>query len=358
MPPEKKILIVAIVAIAGTLAIFWFLPDAVERFAPEPLAAWVAIQPAGSEVAEVGPVEIEAGEEFTLHAVLEARTRGGDPLYYTEAERLSLAGQEIPVDQIRVWNRPGRSQILWFTVEGNVPFIKLESDQDLDRFTLTEFLHLEWPRSWSVPGQLEPANDNGFQGGGETHDFGTQRYQARIELFATEDGKVPMARFKSPGATELAEEPESFATVSSRLPGAPGPASLYFGLTAIETPAEPSSEYLAEVSALTRSRLAYAPLPLLAEIFHRAGTTPDELEWTRVDLEEGPAWGSEADAGDLLQVGARWVMLLEDAGTLGRLDRQDLCLDFEGRPAVRRLAEVFTGEGELELGRLAQSQGG
>ena len=53
-------------------------------------------------------------------------------------------------------------------------------------------------------------------------------------------------------------------------------------------------------------------------------------------------------AGDLLRVGERWVVLLEDRGISGRADRDDLCLDFDKGPRVNRIGDVFTGDGLIE----------
>ena len=56
--------------------------------------------------------------------------------------------------------------------------------------------------------------------------------------------------------------------------------------------------------------------------------------------------------GDLIRAGGRVVVLYEDRGTPGRLDRGDLCFDFEQGAEVLPLSEVFVGEGLLELARL------
>ena len=63
-------------------------------------------------------------------------------------------------------------------------------------------------------------------------------------------------------------------------------------------------------------------------------------------------WGGEGMAsGDLLRAGERLVVLYEDRGTFGVLDAADLCFDFFKGAAVRRLDEVFSGDGLLEWTR-------
>ena len=49
-----------------------------------------------------------------------------------------------------------------------------------------------------------------------------------------------------------------------------------------------------------------------------------------------------------MQVGARWVVLYRDAGRVGVLDPEDLCLDFDQGASIRRLSDVFSGEGEVD----------
>ena len=66
-------------------------------------------------------------------------------------------------------------------------------------------------------------------------------------------------------------------------------------------------------------------------------------------------WGAEgAVGGDLLRVGNRWVVLLQDRGLEGFLDRDDLCLDFDRGARMRLVGEVFTGDGLVEWAGLGQ----
>lgn len=354
MTAERKILgAVFVVAGVGFVA-FMLWPQAVERFEPRLRQAWVAIEPEGSGVARVGPVELTAGTGFTLHAVLEGETRGGEAIYYTEAPALVMDGSPVPAEALRRWNRPQEVKVLWFTVEGALPFLDLATPEQMDRFTITEFLRLDWPRTWSVPGRIDPANDDALQRrlGEADLPFGTQRYHVRIELYPPGGALVPEARYKSWDASKLPQESARFPAAQVGLPGALGPASRFFGLTGIEPPPEPPPELASRLSDLTRRRLAFSPVPLLGELLDAAGADFDTLSWERVDPDAGPAWGEEVRAGDVLRAGARWVILYQDQGKPGRLDRADLCFDFAGRATVRPLSTVFTGEGELELARL------
>jgi len=54
----------------------------------------------------------------------------------------------------------------------------------------------------------------------------------------------------------------------------------------------------------------------------------------------------------LVRVGERVVILAADHGLPGYLDRDDLCIDFDRGIAVRRLGEIFVGDGQIEWGPL------
>lgn len=358
MSSERRIVVTVIVVVSVVVLGLVLWPSAKERMAPELVRAHVAILPAGADAASVGPVEIEAGREFTLHAVLEARDRSGRAIYYTEAPGLVIHGERVPAEALKPWDRAGVVKVFWFTVEGPSPYVKLEAPGQLDRFRLTEFFRPEWPSAWSVAGRLEPRFSESLEReavGIEDRSFGTQRFQVRIEIFEHEDDPTPKRRFISAGGGELPDAVESFPTVYSALPGAAGPASLAFGLTQIDPPDSSSAELLARLDRLTRSRLAFSRVALLAQVIRAAGRARSELTWVDVDLAAGPPWGEGEDAidtGDLVRVGARVVVLFRDRGTAGRLDRSDLCFDYERGAEVRPLSEVFTGEGLVQVARL------
>lgn len=377
--PSKRIIRIVVVTVSVLVAIVFFWPKAKERFEPSLVEAHVAIQTARSDVAIVGPVAIDPGEEFTLHAVLEAKGRGGEAVYYTEAPALQIGGKRIDGEALRRWDRPWLAKIFWFTVEGPAPYIEVKSLEHIDRVAFTEYFHLEWPLVWSVPGQLESRFDQSLVRNGSLvgsvagrRVFGTQRYQVRIELFEDEDNLTPKLRLISPGGRELAAGAPDFPTVYAAYPGPAGPASLAFGLTQIEPVATPQEEPSAAKTAntdmirrlaeLTESRIFFSRLALIREVIQAAGLSPDEVTWTDVDLEEGPFWSGTAKAarstkaqllgvsrGDLLRAGGRVVVLYEDQGVEGRLDREDLCFDFEQGARVLRLSDVFEGQGLLEL---------
>lgn len=351
------IVVAAMVAVAVVL--LW--PGVEEKLAPEPVRAFAAVEAEGSGTAVVGVVEMEEGTPFRVHAVLEARGRGGETVYYTEAERLVIGGDEVPAERIRRWDRRATVRVLWFTVEGVVPYMELEEGQDLSRFRFEAFFRPEWGTAWSVPGELEPANDARLvreerQG---RLPFGTQRYQARIELYPLAEDRVPRERFESAGPDAVMEAPEGFPTAVVTLPGVAGPASAVFGLTGIEPPPGAGSEVHAELVRMTRERLAFGRLALLRSILDAAARGPGggvsaDLEWSLIDLDAGPAWGPGGVAtGDLLRVGERFVVLYRDEGTRGVLDRDDLCFDYARGSVVRSLARVFEGGGGVEWAHLS-----
>jgi len=355
--PTRRIVTVVIAVAAAVVLVLVLWPEAQERLAPELVAARVAVQPAGAEAAVAGPVEIEAGSEFTLHAVLEARGRGDRPLYYTEAPALEIDGRRVPAESLLRWDRPQPVRIFWFTVEGFAPYVKLEAPDHLDRFHFTEFFRPEWPSAWAIPGRLEPRFSESLARDTvelEARSFGSQRFHVRIELFAEEDAPTATERYLSAEGDALPEAAESFPGVFAALPGAAGPASLAFGLTQIEPPAGAGGDLLRRLAELTRRRVAFTRGLLIREVITASGRAPGEIAWETVDLGAGPAWGGEGgvDTGDLLRAGARTVVLYRDRGTAGALDREDLCFDYQQGAAVRALSEVFVGEGLVEVARL------
>lgn len=358
MSAERRIVVVVMAVAAVVILALVLWPRAKEGLAPELVAAHVAVLAEGAETAVVGPVDVEAGREFVLHAVLEARGRDGAGVYYTEAPALEIAGEPVPAEALRPWDRRGAVKIFWFTVEGPAPYLKLEAAGHLDRFELTEFFRPEWPSAWTIDGRLEPRFSESLEREAldvQDRSFGTQRFQVRIEIFEDEDAPTPRQRFVSPGGSALPDAVDSFPTVYAALPGSAGPASLAFGLTQVEPPASPGSELLGRLADLTRRRLAFSRAPLVAQVIQAAGRSRADLGWAEVDLTAGPAWREGEDGvgtGDLIRVGARVVVLFRDRGTPGRLDRADLAFDYERGAAVRPLSEVFAGEGLVELARL------
>ena len=106
----------------------------------------------------------------------------------------------------------------------------------------------------------------------------------------------------------------------------------------------------------TRHRLAFSRLTVVREMLDHAGLSYEDLEWTDVDLEAGPAWSPEAvEPGDFLRVGERIAILVADRGEPGVLDRSDLCFDFIKGARVRPLDEIFVGDGLVEWARQGSS---
>lgn len=414
MTSEQKIAWAVVAAVVAGLVVVSFLPKVGEALAPEPRAAWVAVELEGSGLAVVGGAEFPAGTPFRLYAVLEA-DRDGEPLYYTEAPALAIGGRQVPAEAIRRWDRPHPVKVLWFTVEGRVPFLELEPGQGLDRFFFESFFRPEWGFEWTAEGSLDPAHDNQLIAERRLPrlPFGTQRYQVRIEIFDRDRERelVPRVRFTSPGPEGLpgaasrrdgggpgagvenagsaasggAEAPDTAAAaaapsgpaaaapsvVTATLPGPAGPASAVFGLTEIAPPSGADEQMRVELLRLTRSHYAFGRLELLATVLEAAGRKVEDLAWERIDLEGDVPWGQVVGSvapGDLLRVGDRVVMLYRDAddgGRPGGLDRADLCFDYVAGAAVRPLGHVFAAQsresgetGEVEWASLGRSGGG
>ena len=101
MTSERKVLW-AIVAGVFALVVFLVLAERVdEELVPRAQRALVAIEPSGTGLATTGRVELDSGTPFTLHAVLEAESWTGETIYFTDAQRLRLEGEEVSPRSLR-----------------------------------------------------------------------------------------------------------------------------------------------------------------------------------------------------------------------------------------------------------------
>lgn len=372
MAPDRRILYIVFAVVLVLVAALLFWPQVREELAPRPTAAWVAIQPEGSDEAVVGTLELPAGTPFRLHAVLEATRRDGSKMFYTEAPALRFPDGPVATQALRPWDRRQEIKVLWFTVEGAVPYLELKPADTLDRFRMTEFLRPDWPQTWSIPGSLDPANDDSLVRSGARADnpFGTQRFSVRIELYGSENRYVPQERFSSWGADQVRAQGRRFPAVIATLPGAIGPVSALFGLTQIDPPRAPEKKDAAlerEIGELTRQHIAFSRLTAIETILEAAGKEIEQLDWRLVSLDGGVRWGDgsvEAATGaprpamgNLLRVGDRVVVLYRDEGKPEVLDRQDLCFDFAHGATVRPLGDVFVGGGEIQWASLTGGTG-
>lgn len=367
---SRRLVVVLVVALSVLLlAVLFVLPRVEEARAPSPRAAWVGVEVADSGVAEVGTVEIEAGTDFRLHAILEVELSDGSTAYMTEAKQIRFSegtgrDPEVPFEQIRPYKLNRDIRPIWLSIEGSVPFLQLDSEEDLERFVYRDYSHPEWGRLTAVEGDLDSEFD-ALLDDRTDRNFGRQRYQVWIELFDREGAVIPAERMKSPGPESVLELGDAFPGVIARLPGGAGPASAFFGLTQIEPPPDPSAELLSRLRELTEGGFAVTSLPLVGLLVERTGQTPAELDWRPVELNAQTPWreppradsGSAEDpvvaAGDLLQVASRFVVLYRDEGVPERLDADDLCFDFVNGASIRRLGEVFVGEGEIDWAPLS-----
>ncbi len=140
----------------------------------------------------------------------------------------------------------------------------------------------------------------------------------------------------------------------AELPPPLAPVSRVFGLPQREPVGDDRAAALAHIAEWQRQDLAFSRLTLLRRWVDEIGSPFAELPWREVELEGQTAFGP---VGEPLRVGERVVWLLEDRGVADRLDREDLCLDFERGARVRTLRDVFTGEGLVERARLVPASG-
>ena len=345
MKRAHRVFLIVGLVLVGLLVALFLQPTVKEALAPTPTAAWIGIEVGDSGEAVIGPVDIDSGTPFRLHAVLEARSRSGESVFYTEAAALRVDGRRVESERVLRWDLPSQVRNLWFTVEGVSPFVQLDEGQSLDSLRFQELFHPEWSTGWQVDGVIDPRFDDAIIAElDEPVPFGTQRYQVWIEIFDSDMPLLPRERFKSQGAEELLVRPSEFPTVRVTLPSA-RLATAVFGLTQIEPADEAGSRVLEQLAQRSQEGLVFSRLYLLRELL--GNSTADGEEWQRLDLQADLTWEG-LGAGDLIQVGARWVVLYRDAGEPGRLDALDLCFDFEQGAAIRRLGDIFSGEGEVE----------
>jgi hypothetical protein len=343
-----------VVAVASALILTVLALRVEKELRPELRTVRVAIEPAGSGIARVGPVETDAGTAFTLHAVAEAEDWRGKRLYYTEAERLEIGGEEVPSRSLRRWNREDEVRILWFTVEGPRPYVEITDPDRLGELEFREVFQADWPQAWAVPGHLDPAVEN-FLPGREEYEpplrFGTQRFHVRIEVFGPSSRILPRIRLRSSGAAELVNDVEDFPAVVAVLPRPLETVSRVFGLTQIEPLGNSRSELVVVLSEWSRRGLVFSRLPLLRSWLESMEALWEELEWIPIEIAGTMEW---TGPGHLLRAGSKVVFTYEDRGIVGILDYEDLCFDFDKGATVRTLGEIFTGEGLVEWAAVAR----
>lgn len=357
MTTERKITLIVLGVVAG-LVLLLFSSEVVEQeVGPKPIAAWVAIEVEGSGIARTGRVEIASGTPFHLHAVVQAETFSGKTIYFTEATRLEIDGQEIPGDAIRQWSSSNQPRILWFTVEGYTPYLEVGSKEALGEFHFEDHFRADWPRTWAIPGDLRPRAERDMKTGpiDGISRFGIQRYHVRVEIFGPESEITPRLRLQSSSSQDLPARIDEIATVQATLQDRLHIPSSVYGLSQIEPLPESPAEVARELTSWFGQGIAFSRLELLRQHLGRSGVEYNDLSWDSVELGTEMSWSEEgATGGDLLRVGNRWVVLLQDRGNEGYLDRDDLCLDFDRGARMRLVGEVFTGEGLVEWANLGR----
>ena len=351
MSTERKILLI-VLAVVGSLVALLFTSELVEQeVGPKPLTAWVAIEVEGSGIARTGLVRLASGTPFKLHAVVEAETFSGKTIYFTEAARLELEGREVPAESLRPWKGSSEPRILWFTVEGYTPFLEVETRETLDTFRFENHFRADWPRTWAIPGDLRPRAERDLKTGpiDGIARFGTQRYHVRVEIFGPESQITPRLRLQSLNAADIPDELDAISTVVATLPAPLAEPSRVYGLSQIEPVPGSSPEVAQQLTDWYDQGVTFSRLAVLRGHLASTGVDYEQLAWNAVELGTDLSWDETgASEGDLLRVGNRWVVLLQDRGIEGILDKEDLCLDFDKGARMRLIGEVFTGEGLVE----------
>jgi hypothetical protein len=328
-----------------------FLPEIENPFAPEPVAAHVALLAEGEVVARDGAHELAAGRPFRLFAVLEAKDWRGDTIWFSPAPALEIHGRAIAADSLRPWPEDPLVRVLWFTVEGAPAYVEVASAADLARLRFEESFHPEWGGNWVVDGRIDPRlvlrdPDSPLR----PLPFGTQRFAVRIEFFAAEGALTPSRRALAPPAEAVLTDRGLGTRVLASLPPPLARLSAAFGRPELDPRPGLDDETAQRLDRLVEDGIVYVRADLLAAHLAGAGTTAAELSWREIDLAvERPKWGTAAGPGDLLQAGPRVVVLFRDGGEAGRLDPADLVFDLWQGLRIRRIDEIFRGEEGLAL---------
>jgi hypothetical protein len=351
-PETRRFWVIALALGGGVLALLLF-GRAQEELAPELERAWVAIEVGGSGVAKAGGVRVEPGTDFTLYAVLEATSWRGETVYFTEASRLEMPDGEVPAERLRKWGGGEETRVLWFSVEAAKPFAEIAEPAELESFEFKEFFLAGWPRTWTVSGKWSATSAGVRLPRGITDlPFGTRRFHVRIEIFGPDSEIRPLQRLGSLEGSDLRSHFETFPTVHSALVGVLGPPSTAFGLPQLELAPEAAEGTAQALASWRKERLAFSRLAVIRSALDAGGADPEKLEWSAVELTGSVPWLA---SGDLLRVGDRWVLTYRDLGKEGWLDYEDLCFDFDRGAAVRRLGDIFIGDGLVERASLERS---
>jgi hypothetical protein len=352
---QKRVAAITALVLVVLAGMILFAP-ARQRVAPQPRAAYVAIEVEGEGVARVGArVDLSAGTPFILRAVLEAEDWRGRTLYFTEASRLEIGGEQIASEALRPWNDGFlAAKVLWFSVEGAHRYREVTGDEEL-AVAFRELFRPDWPQAWSVPGSVRPsfAEAEAAGLGLEWPEVGTLRYQVRVELFGPESRFVARKRFASAGADRLPAEAGNFPTVTMAAPGHLAAVSRRLGLTQLEPLGELRPEARDRLLEWTQQEIAVSRMPLLQLHVRAAGLGWEDLAWEPVELDGSVEWG---EPGDLIQAGSRVVVAFEDRGEPGRLDGDDLVLDLDRGEHLIYLKTIFRGEGIVERAELGTAR--
>lgn len=316
----------------------------------EPVAAWVAVED-GDGVARSALVRLRRGEPIRLHAVLEGRD-GEERVFYTNAERLELGGEMINAEAIRPWpEQLVRCQ--WQTLQAAAPYLEIKDEAKLDSLRFTNFSQPDWGLECSVVATITARQRETMTVPDDARRlaFGRHNYQVRIELPKKETDLVAETSFRSPGSDALFADPDNFPRVLVTLDGPLAVPSSVFGLSQLEP-----DEQLPEVAARRIAELHEAGLFFRRALLFKQLLAGATLDWQLVELDAGKTFASapEADAvapGDWIRVGDRVMILFRDVGEAGILDGADLGFDFERGAIVRRLSDVFVGEGDVQWAR-------
>ncbi len=318
----------------------------------EPTAALVAIQRPGSDVAHVGPVRFQTGDTIHLFAVLVGQ-ENDEPVYYTSATKLELPSGLVADDRLRPFpDRPIRC--LWQTIEGPAPFVRIGSLEQLKGLEFTNYSHPDWGLECKTTATITarqretvavPEDERRLA-------FGVQNYQVWVELLDQATDLVAQRTLRSDGSDALFDEPGDFARAEMLLDGTLARASSVFGRTQLEWTDDLPLEGQTEILRLHQLGVTWSRLALLTELLGRdAG---DHFDWQLTDFSGKLPFRDLGSAdqgirpGDLMRVSDRVLVVFRDVGQVGVLDADDLGFDFDRGAVVRRLGDVFVGEGDVE----------
>ncbi|MCU0233876.1 MAG: hypothetical protein MUE90_07590 [Thermoanaerobaculales bacterium] len=367
---SRRLLAVFAVLVAAVAAPF-VLEHLRERRRPVLAEARVVTATEDDPVLRTGRRRVAAGVGVEVALALRLSRPGRADQWLAPGARLVIDGEDAPHLESDEWPDEGRSlRVFWFTVESGFVGGDLSAANAGERLRYRTFLAPEMGRGLRAARLPETHNDDhlGELAGGLPADAGALRVYARVELVEAVDDLRPLQSVTTLDPARILEPRFPALLRSADLgPGVRPEVGELFGLPGFEPAGETAREREEITSAafglgfseLVEERLVASSWTFAAvAALGRAGAEPAELADLGEIVVDGDrvlrggrplAWGGDLRAGDLVQDGRHWLVLLGDNGD-GVLDLADAVLHCWRRPPERTTLLAGLGREATRLG--------